>query len=837
MIKVASNWEKFIDSIERIIHSWELDNGNYGISSNDSSDPLFFKKDIINFGDHSFVLSYLSIPSMSHQTELSNAMDVVFKSNSKVRRHQKQNEFITLKHPHIGETFHTLHRMSGHRHILLLNPFTISEIFGNLDSFEPGFLKLILSAFAIALKNMNCFIPVFISLGGTSSNSFRGYQFSFNYQTCELIELDYNMYHFPFLYSEESELSRISKWFYDRLQSIKKGKYRFHCMLVLKNAPYFIGDPVIHSSALFSYTYQLPSFADWLQQEHSISSKSKPVVELNIPFLYVGQSTNPVDSLNLQRHFSKSPIHRINTKFDDSHHSTYYLSVEIQSTYDSRDSSLPVLGSIVQYLISLLNQDIHVHDSSQISTTSPMYMTIQSKLDILFSHNYPSHIPYLYPLNQSHKLVPRTSFLWLLAYHILESLSPKSVVHISNFINFIIHLWSKITEQIREHWLNGKFVPGINIYATNVLEINLKTPLLHQKLEMLNCCIRRKYYANNNSPFKTPSISSLVSSSSPHRKNPEKNSRSLTSISSRFLNTITEIASDVVTPSVQTAPHGSGEGQNILINLFDKLTTATSTTTDTNTTTNTAALFTATNVTQPTETSSPVTIQQPGKSRIANIEGTSWKSDKSWEDFSVSPTQHEVEDKSLFYESMEEFDRHIQKGNDTNPKIKSDESNHSLLDASLIFEEMGSLEYRAVESFVELDSDETSQSFVGPVEGALKLLNGEPMLQPILQEPAVMTEDMLLEQEKMFENLGTSEEAREQRAKMQSAQLISGTFFLLHLNYRKRLTHLCNSYIGYTVVKTWNVLKPQTLVLYLKISSDGIHPVIGSKKPMTVKGS
>lgn len=57
---------------------------------------------------------------------------------------------------------------------------------------------------------------------------------------------------------------------------------------------------------------------------------------------------------------------------------------------------------------------------------------------------------------------------------------------------------------------------------------------------------------------------------------------------------------------------------------------------------------------------------------------------------------------------------------------------------------------------------------------SLKLLKtGESMQIPFTQDPGFMTEDMINEQANVFESLGTSENATQQRAKLQSAQLYS----------------------------------------------------------------
>lgn len=60
------------------------------------------------------------------------------------------------------------------------------------------------------------------------------------------------------------------------------------------------------------------------------------------------------------------------------------------------------------------------------------------------------------------------------------------------------------------------------------------------------------------------------------------------------------------------------------------------------------------------------------------------------------------------------------------------------------------------------------------VHSTLKLLKtGQPMHVPITQDPGFMTEDMITQQADLFEKLGTSTNATQQRAKLQSAQLYS----------------------------------------------------------------
>ncbi|KAG9067430.1 Rab3 GTPase-activating protein catalytic subunit [Linnemannia hyalina] len=60
-----------------------------------------------------------------------------------------------------------------------------------------------------------------------------------------------------------------------------------------------------------------------------------------------------------------------------------------------------------------------------------------------------------------------------------------------------------------------------------------------------------------------------------------------------------------------------------------------------------------------------------------------------------------------------------------------------------------------------------------PYKDLKLLVTGEPLMIPKLQEQGHMTEDMIQDQEELFENLGSSVDAAKTRAELQSAQLIS----------------------------------------------------------------
>ncbi|KAG0366907.1 Rab3 GTPase-activating protein catalytic subunit-domain-containing protein [Gamsiella multidivaricata] len=80
-------------------------------------------------------------------------------------------------------------------------------------------------------------------------------------------------------------------------------------------------------------------------------------------------------------------------------------------------------------------------------------------------------------------------------------------------------------------------------------------------------------------------------------------------------------------------------------------------------------------------------------------------------------------------------------------------------------------------TFLEPVKDMNSSQSTGPQSEAFKglvlLETGAPLVVPRLQDAGYMTEDMIQEQEEIFESLGSSTDAAKTRAQMQSAQLSS----------------------------------------------------------------
>ncbi|KAJ3331227.1 Rab3 GTPase-activating protein catalytic subunit [Blyttiomyces sp. JEL0837] len=480
-------------------------------------------------------------------------------------------------------------------------------------------------------------------------------------------------------------------------------------------------------------------------------------------------------------------------------------------------------------------------------------------------------------------IVPVRSFFWNLTTRIMDSMSPVTSLRFRPaLIAFVKALWAEILIEIRRLWDYGIAIPHIDIESASRrghLGIDLRWSLLHQKLCMLNLCIQRKAAKAGTSPHTSPlrvEPNDNDASASPSNGRVEKiispltfndhgmptaedlfaktplsttrnQPQTISAISSRFIATLTDIASEVVGVNESRATDFESR--------------------------NTSAF-----PSRQTKGLPANVLSSPSHSGDNHLFGTSWNSDRSWEDFSSSSLPRVV---NLSDPRKTRLDASpgVSAGSDTGSDVlldltredletererasgrngAGDESIHSgdiffdTHDGSLGQEQGGrqllqddfkeslqlsmdlpvqqkseetptSFAYRKSgmngrsDSYIQLVSSEQDKGNIGATalledierviqkggstagnfgdsddwaavevkgedvsEGGVEVLAGVKLIKadrdmviPEVQNPGYMTEDMIEEQEKIFERLGTSEEAAHIRARMQCAQLKS----------------------------------------------------------------
>ncbi|KAJ7392048.1 Rab3 GTPase-activating protein catalytic subunit [Desmophyllum pertusum] len=231
------------------------------------------------------------------------------------------------------------------------------------------------------------------------------------------------------------------------------------------------------------------------------------------------------------------------------------------------------------------------------------------------------------------------------------------VYHSYGGLRAVAHLWQEFVLEMRYRWENDIFIPRLKLQPPN-----LGSCLVHQKLQMLNCCIERKR------------LSKIRTASVQFSTNMAKNSETRTKSSA----------------SVSNSEH---------------------------------------------------LRKSSSSTQMESLE-----------------SQSSISDDDEFYEAVESQDE------------ADNDSEDNLMDKKSIERTDSDLN----EDDVDNNATTCTRQGVKQPFGDLRLLiSGEPLMIPVTQEPAPMTEDMLEEHAEILTQLGTSEEGARVRAQMQCASLLS----------------------------------------------------------------
>ncbi|KAG0212593.1 Rab3 GTPase-activating protein catalytic subunit [Mortierella sp. GBA30] len=412
--------------------------------------------------------------------------------------------------------------------------------------------------------------------------------------------------------------------------------------------------------------------------------------------------------------------------------------------------------------------------------------------------------------------VPYNSFLWKMIQYLVDVISPSSdISYATSIMGFLKVLWSELLKQFYSRWENSELIPSVDIYgdgygnsdpkqrstpdsnasAENGKEkkpvaIDLRYNMLHQKLSMLNSCIARQIARNNETPGHIHPVSIRRKDKDKDRgisasDFPENTSAADEPTYGAQLQNLLHGFSDIPRPkSADVVPMA----KRLLETVKSRRTSSTlpSPQQDLPSISSSTSGVSSHRSQTRTEPSSPTaSVPIPNRDMFRNRR-------RSSQNFRYRTSGRHVRESTL--------------GSDDEDDIFYDplETTESILDE--ISEDMIQRRHQSLtESFVALkysssadsqsgilvnDIDQMSVNSRGPdprevidetkSEGGLqplkdlKLLEtGAPLMIPKLQEPGYMTEDMIQQQEELFETLGSSSDGAKMRAKMQSTQLIS----------------------------------------------------------------
>ncbi|KAF9988164.1 Rab3 GTPase-activating protein catalytic subunit [Modicella reniformis] len=397
--------------------------------------------------------------------------------------------------------------------------------------------------------------------------------------------------------------------------------------------------------------------------------------------------------------------------------------------------------------------------------------------------------------------IPYNSFLWRMVQYLLDVISPTSdIPYATSVMGFMKVLWSELLKQFYTRWENSQLIPLIDIYgegyngvpATIVnsdpdqekkpVVIDLRYNLLHQKLVMLNCCIARQILCNKEGPgdihplprrrhekFNESGPSTTPSSSAQRR------SAQLQSLLHGLSDISRPRSADVVPMAKRLFETVKNRGHPPSPPPPPPSQGSSSSSASPSTSSSGILIPQSVSKAEPGSPTSDTSIPKRETSRRRR------SSSGRHHDHLTETTMDSEDDDDVFYDPLETSESVVE-------PIEIQHKNHSLTESFVALKYSSSADSQSGVLVSDLDqttvitresdprevADETKgEGGLRPLKNLKLLRTGAPLMIPNLQEPGYMTEDMIQQQEELFETFGASSDGAKMRAKHQSTQLIS----------------------------------------------------------------
>ncbi|XP_044750751.1 rab3 GTPase-activating protein catalytic subunit [Coccinella septempunctata] len=487
----ASEWEIFISRIEEIINQWRVDD----LKETQNKECIWItKSEKLMFADVEFEFLYY---------EKVKKTEPPCEDTSNRKERFKIENSIDLRHE-----FHLFDESLCHSHSLIYTWYGVEKYFvltttGNIEINSESKIKVLLSSLVIAVSNLNCHIPAFVQIREKWQRLYLGVHQNERFRT------NFSMVHLKRIPLNCRYLSDLIQMF---LQKVKISH---------------VTNTVCCGT---QFTYDLTDFGSsvWKQDIFSLDNDNLDVKSLyRLPF---GVAVDPIATLKLKGSWLKQPStaigeYQFRSVFEGDRAKNWSILVE-----DAEPPVCLLSDCLNDYVNSLKNnstiQDILAELSfdSLVETKSSTISSILGRAarnSLSGAQKLTSTIPenvlvailyYLFPdadtresepsypydkkgennLDESKKFLnvnkeckgfktcPSDSLLW--RFCIISA----GLLNSSGFRAFA-QIWNEFIQEMRYRWEMNIFIPGLSRDNPD-----LRTCLLHQKLQMLNCCIERK---------------------------------------------------------------------------------------------------------------------------------------------------------------------------------------------------------------------------------------------------------------------------------------------------------------------------------------------------------
>nr|XP_022900950.1 rab3 GTPase-activating protein catalytic subunit [Onthophagus taurus] len=499
----ASEWEVFISRLEEIVHEWKiedvknLDKGNVNVK-------WLVKSENVHFSDMEFKLSLYRLMSA-----IKDAKDDDEDGDKKTKNPIDSNFDFVLEDEDDSNPDKYIYKWYG------LNEYMVISPLNNAGITSESIIKILLSSANIAVANLNCEIPMFIQIRDKLQHLYLGVYEGNGIKT------NYEMIH----------LRRGPPYY----------KYLSGLLDIFKTkiiSPVNL-DPVMVSVQL---TYHLTEFGNYSWKQESLDVFSDNFDSNSLTILPFGVRYDPIACLVLRTKWSHLPENFVvdsenYSDFDPMHAPIWTLS-SIMS-----DQPVCLLAECLNEFLQLLNNNFTIQDilgdyasvpqpennplalltEPQIPTITTMlkratrnsiirqrrgvsplseetlvpllyflfpdasddvlhpYSEMNPKENVKTTFRDVNNVKTIEDLFNGYKTCANDSLVWRLSITLAQTLDTLGG------IRSMAHLWFEFVQEMRYRWDKSVAIPGLSPGFPDP-----RTNLLHQKLQMLNCCIERK---------------------------------------------------------------------------------------------------------------------------------------------------------------------------------------------------------------------------------------------------------------------------------------------------------------------------------------------------------
>ncbi|XP_014211010.1 rab3 GTPase-activating protein catalytic subunit isoform X2 [Copidosoma floridanum] len=492
----ASEWEVFIARLEEIIHEWQLPHAQPGppLKEGDFANLSWEEHtEKLNFADVEFFFKYFKLQKEDDGSERSRTPDpeeVLTQCQKDILN--SRNDFVQIKNG-----YPELARFYGIREFLLLVPVKQNSIADETK------MKILLSSLTIAVSNAQCEIAAFVQV----QEQWQNYYLGINIGKGSRMHL--NMVHLKKIPPHCRHLTGLSTLF---KQKISEG------------CGSGVGLDTVIVSVRLSYTLKDWTNSTWTQEPPDfdfLQGETLGVDELGkLPF---GATFDPINWSEI----SENAVVESESFSDLEPLSAPDWSLKVEMVRNPACLLGEYLSNFLQLcgnqksLVELLGEGAAYVDNENQSLSSAFNILTESRIPSLttvVSRNVSKSrkniegpitedvllpiLYFLFPDAEDNTRAPYDSDALVIDEDqwrgiktcAIDSLVWRLAIVASHCafnlgsVNALAQLWHEFVQELRFRWERGIPVPGIGPGFPDCV----RTCLLHQKLQMINCCIARK---------------------------------------------------------------------------------------------------------------------------------------------------------------------------------------------------------------------------------------------------------------------------------------------------------------------------------------------------------